>query len=355
MVATLVIEVALAALLPSFWILQMRTGFLSTRFFLQVGWLALIGGSSLLLSVRLLFIYPLTVWLVVGSLICAASAVYHLSLFSFKLTSESDSRFRRMRKASRALVRFDCPHQRFTVRTDDGVLLSAVGINNKPTHPGKAIIVCHGAGRSKNSLPVVQTCQLLAVDYPVFTFDFRGHMQSGGTFKADGDTELDLKAMIDHVRKMGFSKVAVFGWSIGGWTALLSAATGRKIDAVIAGAPPPVDISTLRQIRMLRRYRSVRPLVRAGVAVMRNLRTKLGVYALQISDFATHIPRIPILLVYNDYDTVSRVDSSAFERLYEILPDTTEKLVLPGNGHLFDWPNTYFLWGKMMEWLKANY
>jgi len=333
----------------------MRTGLFSTHYFLQLGWLALIGASCILLSVRLVFIQPLTVWLVISSFFLAASGVYHLSLFSFKMTSEADSRFRRMRKASRALVRFDGPHQRFTLRTDDGINLSAVAINNDPTLYKKAIIVCHGAGRSKNSLPVVQTCQLLAMDYPVFTFDFRGHMQSGGIFKADGDTELDLKAMIDHVRGLGYEKVAVFGWSIGGWTALLSAASGRKIDAVIAGAPPPVDIASLRQIRLLRRYRSVRPLVRAGIAVMRNLRTKLGVYGLQISDFVTRVPAIPILLVYNDYDTVSRVDASAFERIFDALPNTTEKLCLPGKGHLFDWPNTYFLWGKMREWLKANF
>ena len=48
-------------------------------------------------------------------------------------------------------------------------------------------------------------------------------------------------------------------------------------------------------------------------------------------------------------------DHAAFERLYERLPATKERMVLPGRGHLFDWPNTYFIWEKMLAWLECNF
>src|SRR5260221_12064422 len=50
-------------------------------------------------------------------------------------------------------------------------------------HDALPIFVCHGAGRSKNTIPVVQTVRVLATKYDVFTFDFRGHLESGGIFR----------------------------------------------------------------------------------------------------------------------------------------------------------------------------
>ncbi|MBX3082057.1 MAG: alpha/beta hydrolase [Anaerolineae bacterium] len=355
MLDVIIVGVWLAVSMGVFWYLQLRTGILSTHFFAQVGGLSVIGGLCIYLGVRLLIVESsaLNIVLAVASFVIA---FYHLAFTFFKLTTESDSRYRRMQKANRAVVSYNMPHERFNVQTEDGVTLRGIQIN---THPGefeRAVIVCHGAGRSKNTLPIVQTCQILATRYPVFTFDFRGHMESSGVFKADGDTEADLKAVLDYVRGLGYRKVAVFGWSIGAWTALLSASLGRPIDAIIAGAPPPVDIASTRQITLLKRYRAVSPLVRFGVSVMRNFRARLGTYALQITEFVKNIPsETPILLVYNDYDYTSRVDSSKFDALFEQLPPNREKFQLPGKGHLFDWPNTFFLWNKMLDWLNARF
>jgi hypothetical protein len=37
------------------------------------------------------------------------------------------------------------------------------------------------------------------------------------------------------------------------------------------------------------------------------------------------------------------------------MPATTEKYPLPGRGHIFDWPNTFFVWNKMIAWLEENF
>ncbi|MBX3062795.1 MAG: alpha/beta fold hydrolase [Anaerolineae bacterium] len=351
----LIVATALVILVLLFWYLQLKTGFLSTRFFVQVGGLIVIGGLGIYLGIRLLSL-SLSVINILGALALFAIAVYHLAFTFFKLTTEADSRYRKLHKANRAVVNYDMKHERFVVTTDDGVKLRGVMLNYHPEGHDKAVIVCHGAGRSKNTIPIVQTCEVLATRYVVFAFDFRGHMESGGEFKADGDTDADLKAVIDYVRGLGYQKVAVFGWSIGAWTALLSASRGRLIDAIIAGSPPPINIADTRQIELMQRYRWISLLVRFGVAVMRNFRARLGDYALQITEFAARVPaNIPVLLVFNDYDYTSRVDASKFDELYEKLPGDREKLQLPGKGHLFDWPNTYFLWTKMLDWLNARF
>src|SRR5258708_18121574 len=160
-----------------------------------------------------------------------------------------------MQKADCGIGSYEGPNELFTVKTDDGVRLQAIALVRGTTRNEKAVVVCHGAGRNKNTLPIVQTAQILATKYDVFTFDFRGHMESKGVFHADGDTELDLKAMIDYLKQVGYKKIAVIGWSIGAWTALLSAARGRAIDAVIAGAPPPANMASQFYIRWLAQLR----------------------------------------------------------------------------------------------------
>jgi hypothetical protein len=75
---------------------------------------------------------------------------------------------------------------------------------------------------------------------------------------------------------------------------------------------------------------------------------------LSLEDFVRDIPQIPILLVYNDYDYTLRVNAETFEQLFEKLPLSSEKMRLPGRGHLFDWPNTYVLWTKMISWLDQH-
>ena len=76
---------------------------------------------------------------------------------------------------------------------------------------------------------------------------------------------------------------------------------------------------------------------------------------MNIEDFVQLVPKIPILLVYNDFDYASHAEASAYEALYERLPVTSSKFRLPGKGHMFDWPNTFFLWTKLLAWLDENF
>src|SRR5450432_3604456 len=224
----------------TFWYLQIFTRTLSTRYYLQVTLLGVVSLSSGCLALRLLaFEQSWTMFIAVIGM--AAVFIYHTGLFFIKFVMETDTRYRWIHKANRAIVSYDLPHERFTLHTDDGVRLQAIALCHAATRNAKAVVICHGAGRNKNTLPIVQTAQILATIYDVFTFDFRGHMESGGVFQADGDTELDLKAMLDYLVQAGYKKIAVIGWSIGAWTGLLSASRGRPIDALIAGAPPPAN------------------------------------------------------------------------------------------------------------------
>jgi pimeloyl-ACP methyl ester carboxylesterase len=355
----ILLSILLACCLSVFWFLQWRTGFFSTRYYAQIGGLLLIATLAALTVIS---------WRAYGEIgfivgvMAACVAAYHSALFGFKLLLDTDNKYRWIHKANRALVNYDQPHQRLTFRTQDGVKIQAIRLTTNSNGNGngnaahkKAVIVCHGAGRSKNTMSIVQTCAILATKYDVFAFDFRGHMESGGIFRANGDTEKDLVAMLEHIHRAGYEKIAVVGWSVGATTALLAAANGAKIDAIIAGAPPPVNLSEYKHLQLLQRMPVIQFPGGSAAAASRYMRVVPGTPLMNALDFAGQVPPIPILLVYNDFDTTLKVDASAFEALSAKLPATTETMRLPGSGHLFDWPNTFFFWTKMLDWLERNF
>lgn len=346
------LSLALGLSLAVFWFLQWRTGFFSTRYYTQVGLLLLI----VLLAWWLIAVsWPAnSVARVLVLLVALSVAAYHVGLFVFKLLLDSDNKYRWIHKANRALVKYDHPHERFTLRTQDGVRIQGVWLKCNPPVK-KAVVVCHGAGRSKNTMSIVQTCTILATRYDVFTFDFRGHMESGGVFRANGDTEYDLLAVIDHVKRCGYEKIAVVGWSVGATTALLAAANGCPIDAIVAGAPPPVSLGEYKHLRLLKRVPVIGFPGGSAAATSRYMRVMPGKTYMNVLEFVDLVPPIPILMAYNDYDITLNIDASAFEMLHRKLPATTEAMRLPGRGHLFDWPNTFFFWEKMLRWLEVNF
>ncbi len=330
-----------------YWAVQWRTGFFSTRYYLQI---AAILGVTLLGAALTVGLWPSVLVIAIAVAILTA---YHGALFGFKLLLDTDNKYRWIHKPNRALVRYDFPHDRITLTTADGVRLQALALHNPSAT--QAVIVCHGAGRSKNTMSIVQTCTILATRYAVFTFDFRGHMESGGLYRADNSTEHDLNAMMAHVQAAGFTEIAVFGWSVGGSTALLCAANGSPIKAIIAGSPPPVSLEEYKLLKLLRRIPLLRIPGSAAAAASRYMRVGPGQSFMNTLDYAERVPSIPILLVHNTYDTTLDVPAEAFRHLAEKLPESTEVMQLPGQGHLFDWPNTFFFWQKMLAWLEEHF
>jgi pimeloyl-ACP methyl ester carboxylesterase len=345
------LSLLLAGLLLTFWVVQWRTGFYSTRYHLQMGSLLLIGVCTLLLAVLTLRDGTFNLALIV----LVPLLVYHIGLLTFRVLFDSDNKYRWIHRVNRAIVQYDLPHQRVALRTTDGVYIQALDLTNGHRRSDRAVIVCHGAARSKNTLAVVQTCSILAIHYDVFTFDFRGHMESGGIYRANCDTELDLLAMMAYLSQQGYKHIAIVGWSVGASTALLAAANGSPIEAIVAAAPPPVSLGEYKHIRLLRRAPFMSLPAVGMAAVSRYMRAMPGEALMNTMDFAGRVPPIPILLVHNEYDATLNVEGSMFDALYERLPRTTERMCLEGSGHIFDWPNSYLFWNQMIDWLAVNF
>lgn len=105
------------------------------------------------------------------------------------------------------------------LNTGDGVRIDAAH-----TPPRGAadlgIVLAHGFTGSLRERPTRRITHVLGGFGGVVSFDFRGHGRSGGESTV-GDLEiLDLDAAVRHARSVGYPRVAVVGFSMGGAVAL---------------------------------------------------------------------------------------------------------------------------------------
>ena len=337
-----------------YWYLAVKTGFLSTKYFLQLAILGL-GTTSGLGLVLVLVKSRASIFQVLTLVLVIALTLLLFSLLITKLFLRPGDRMRSLHSYSRSFARFDHPLRRFRLTTEDGVSIQAIQVvNDLPCE--SAIIVCHGGGRSKDIHANVTTCELLAERYAVFTFDWRGHQESAGFWTGDGISKYDLKAMIEHVKALGYKKVGIVAWSFGAWTAIVEGAEFGNFDALVAAAPPP---ATLREAAMAKQLFDIGfkwwafP-IRVLLAVVRNFKTHAYEFDLSLATVIGDLAPIPLLLVCNEFDTAIGAGQDEFQQLLEKAGSPKELQVLKGRGHIYDWPNTFHYLNLVLNWLEKT-
>ena len=120
-----------------------------------------------------------------------------------------------------------------SVRADDGLRLSG-WFAPRPGAP--AIVLLHGYPADKADL--VPLAAALAPEFATLLVDQRYFGDSGGRATTLGHRErADLKRVLDFLDSRGAPVVGVFGFSLGGAVALLTAAEDPRIRAIAAYAP----------------------------------------------------------------------------------------------------------------------
>jgi dipeptidyl aminopeptidase/acylaminoacyl peptidase len=125
-----------------------------------------------------------------------------------------------------------------TFTTEDGIELK--GWLVKPAqshHPSPAIIICHGVGANKSDFTEL-AASFARRGYYVLLFDFRGHGESKGSRTSLGYHEqkdlISALAFLKHRIDIDPKRIGVYGFSMGGATAILAAANTGAFSAVVA-------------------------------------------------------------------------------------------------------------------------
>ena len=134
--------------------------------------------------------------------------------------------------------RYQAVYEDVSFTTDDGVALS--GWLVKPlAQPGisPAVIICHGLGANRSDFTDLAV-SLSRRGFIVLAFDFRAHGESGGGRSSLGLREQrDVAAALNFLRArkdVDAKRVGIFGFSLGGATAIISAAGRGGFSAVVA-------------------------------------------------------------------------------------------------------------------------
>ena len=186
----------------------------------------------------------------------------------------------------------------------------------------------------------------------VVAFDFRGHGRSGG-HSTVGDREvLDLEAAVVLARDLGYERVAVAGFSMGGAVAVRHAALCGGVDAVAAVSAPARWY-----------YRGTPNMRRVHWAIER----RTGRFAARIArgtriapagwnpvpeaphEVAGRIAPIPLLVVHGDADSFFPLEHA--EQLYGAARDPRELWIEPAFGHA-EAAVTPELIARIGDWLR---
>jgi dipeptidyl aminopeptidase/acylaminoacyl peptidase len=129
--------------------------------------------------------------------------------------------------------------EELTIVAEDGVRLAAWLIEppaRRPTGEGPLVILLHGYPANKADL--LPLAGALHARFAVLLVDFRSFGASEGRVTTLGFRERgDLRRVVDAAVERGYSRIGVFGYSLGGAVALLGAAEDPRIRAVAAWAP----------------------------------------------------------------------------------------------------------------------
>jgi pimeloyl-ACP methyl ester carboxylesterase len=132
------------------------------------------------------------------------------------------------------------PVEHVTIRADDGARLAAWFL---PLPGAPAVVLLHGYPADKADLLPIASA--LTPEFATLLVDQRYFGDSEGRATTLGFREReDLKRMLDFLDSRGATPVGVFGFSLGGAVALLTAAEDPRIRAIVAYAPF-ADLRTL--------------------------------------------------------------------------------------------------------------
>lgn len=226
------------------------------------------------------------------------------------------------------------PHFPVMLRTADGVRIDAA---HTPSRGARdlGIVLAHGFTGSWRERATRRIAHVLSEYAGVIGLDFRGHGRSGG-HSTVGDREiLDIDVAVRHARVIGYRRVAVVGFSLGGAIAVRHAGLSGGVDAVVSVSAPARWY--YRGTRPMRQVHWVieRPLGRFVVRVAKRTRIANGGQWTRIPmpphEAAALISPTPLLVVHGDADTFFPLDHAY--QLYESAGEPKELWVERGYGH----------------------
>ena len=205
-------------------------------------------------------------------------------------------------------------YEEVSFQTSDNITLQGWFIPHSNPETAKTIIALHGWPADKGN--ILPSLSFLNQRYNLFVFDFRYLGQSKGRYSTAGAKETeDLKAALRYLQSRGIKEVGVWGFSMGGAVALMTAPSSPEIKAVVSEASyASLDRMASEAFRI--------PFLKYPLGFSINLWAKIffGITLYDISPVQSAKQlQIPVLLIHSTTDRV--IPFSHAQLLKEALKD----------------------------------
>jgi len=197
----------------------------------------------------------------------------------------------------------------------------------------KTIIFLHGyAGSMDPDLKYAPSIH--QAGFNILMFDFRAHGRSEGNLTTIGALEVrDVQAAIDFALAHKSEKVGLLGFSMGGRTALLTAAEGeRQISALISDSGPLRLSFTIRQeLKEKGVPWGIRHVLSAGILFGASLRTGRNLFSSDLIRWKTGLTTLPVLIIHAGLDPYTRMED--LRSFVAELGENAKLEIIPGVHH----------------------
>lgn len=95
------------------------------------------------------------------------------------------------------------------------------------------IIICPGFYNSKDNRWMRKAGEMVLSRYDAIIFDFRGHGKSGGLYTWSAKEDMDVGAVIDFAKSIGYKNIGILAFSLGAAAALNAEARGNYVDSMV--------------------------------------------------------------------------------------------------------------------------
>lgn len=229
---------------------------------------------------------------------------------------------------------YQADYETISFVSEDGLPLK--GWLVKPPHPrakSSAIIICHGVGANKSDFTEL-AASLARRGYFVLLFDFRAHGESSGSRTSLGYHEQkDVVAALSVLKArkdIDLHRIGIYGFSMGGSTALLAAAKSGAFSAVA------VDSA----------FTSLRDQARGAIRGFYHLPSfpflHLAIFGYELYfqtrveniapvNVIANISPVPLLIIAGEGDKLIPADNG--RKLYSAAGEPKELWIIPGADH----------------------
>jgi uncharacterized protein len=170
--------------------------------------------------------------------------------------------------------------------------------------------------------------------YNILMFDFRAHGRSEGKMTTLGALEIrDALAAIGYAQLRGSLQIGLLGFSMGGRTALLTAAeSGQQISAIISdGGPLRLSYTIVQQLKQKSIPWGVRHILAWSMLLGASIRSNRNLFTNDPIQIAAKLTGIPVFLIHAELDPFTNI--SELHSMVASIGKNAKLEVIPGVNH----------------------